>query len=135
MTMVKNEEVTELTDEILYRRILASKENHTDIKIINAELEKLKLAGNARLKAEIEHLLVYPKSEKTLTYPAYFKIINRYTGFLIAISRCHPKSEPEEYLHRAVNHVIRFIEEKMAAERESIKTLKSTWRVEYESIK
>ena len=133
--MVKNEEITELTDEIQYRMILASKENHTGIKIINAELEKLKLAGNARLKAEIEHLLVYPKSDQYLTYPAYFKIIHRYTNFLIEISRCHPKSEPEEYLHRAVNHVIQVIEQMIVVERESIKPLKDKWRVEYENIK
>lgn len=133
--MVKNEEITELTDEILYRRILVSKENHTGIKIINAELEKLKLAGNARLKAEIEHLLVYPKSDQYLTYPAYFKIIHRYTNFLIEISRCHPKSELEGYLYRAVNHAIQAIEQMMVAKRESIKPLKAKWRVEYENIK
>lgn len=135
MMRVRDEDVTELTDEMLYRRVLASKENHQRIKMINTELEKLKLAGNAKLKDEIEHLLVYPQAEQPLPYPAYFKIINSYTGFLIAISRCHPKSEPEDYLHRAVNHVIQVLEEMMVTERESIKALKIAWRIEYENIK
>jgi len=124
---VRNEEVTEPTDEVLYRRTLASKENHRGIKIINAELEKLKFAGNARFKGGIEHLLVYPQPEQFRPHPQYFKIINRYMSFLIKISRYHDESEPEEYLHRAVNHVIRVIEEMMAEEGESIKVLKATW--------
>ena len=132
---VRDEEVPVFTDEMLYRRILASKENHRAIKIINGELEKLKFAGNARLKGEIEYLLVYPKTEQPLTYPGYFTIVNQYTSFLIAISRYNAKSKSEEYLLRAVNHVIQVIEEMMATDRESIKVLKITWRIEYESIK
>ncbi|MGB0835413.1 MAG: hypothetical protein ACPGR2_12905 [Psychrobium sp.] len=125
-----NDKLAELPDEILYRRILASKENHQNITVINAELEKLKFAGNTRLKDEIECLLVYPQPAISLPYPNYFKIIHRYLGYLIEISRCHAKSETEAYLLRAVNHVIHRIEEMMAEERESIKPLEPTWRNE-----
>ncbi|SFC36567.1 hypothetical protein [Pseudoalteromonas denitrificans] len=128
-----NDEPAELPDEILYRRILASKENHQNISVINAELEKLRLAGNARLKDEIEHLLLYPQPALSLPYPNYFKIVHKYLNYLIEISRCHAKSETEAYLHRAVNHVIHRIEEMMAGERESIKPLKPTWRNEYDA--
>lgn len=128
-----SDEPEELPEEILYRRILASKENHQNISVINSELEKLKFAGNARLKGEIECLLVYPQPALSLPYPNYFKIVHRYLDYLIEISRCHAKSETQAYLHRAVNHVIHRIEELMARERESIKPLKPTWRNEYDA--
>ncbi len=48
MLILMCDEFTELTDETLYRRILASEENHLEIKLMNSDLEKLAYAGNAK---------------------------------------------------------------------------------------
>lgn len=128
MLILMCDEFTELTDEMLYRRILASEENHLEIKLMNSDLEKLAYAGNAKYKDELEKLIVYPHPNKELAYPDYFKIVAKYSAYLIKISRYHSES----YLYRAINHVIHRVEEILGYERESIKTLKSTWRVDYE---
>lgn len=41
MLIVMCEEATQLTNEILYRRILTSEENHLGIKSMNSDMKKL----------------------------------------------------------------------------------------------